>query len=72
MHCLNQLFTNFMNTAEKADVSLKPILAALCGLFGLTSIQENAGPFLQFGYFKPTHIAAIDQKVLVHRLDHEY
>jgi acyl-CoA oxidase len=63
VHCLNQLYSCMRSSIPKADPSIRPILTSLCGLFGLNSILENAGSFLQFGYFKPQHVLQIEAKI---------
>jgi len=64
LHCLNYLFRTFKKAAEEAPAQLKPILEKLCALFGLYNFQENAGSFLQSGYFTPKQMQVVDHKVL--------
>ncbi|KAJ3081391.1 fatty-acyl coenzyme A oxidase [Quaeritorhiza haematococci] len=57
IHSYGYLFHRFHSAVIKcADEELKPILTKLCLLYGLYTIQENSGPFLQYGYFKPVQI----------------
>lgn len=63
IHCYNQLFSNFKETLDRADLSIRPTLVSLCTLFGLSTIHEHAGSFLQYGYFKSSHITLIEEKI---------
>lgn len=63
MHCLNFMTRSFRNAIEEAPNGLRPILTLLCKLFALHNILENAGAFLQYGYFKPEHIEKIQAHV---------
>lgn len=51
------------SSISEADPSIRPIMTSLCSLFGLNAIIENAGSFLQFGYFKPQHIPQIEVRI---------
>jgi acyl-CoA oxidase len=33
-------------------------------MYGLSTIKENAGAFLQYGYFKPSQMGDLDNKIL--------
>lgn len=64
LHCYNYIYRKFLGACERAPQALKPILGLLCSLYGLHSISENAGWFLQFGYLNPSHMTAIQSKIL--------
>ena len=63
LHCMSYLFKRFREAVEKAPIGQKTILTDLCALYGLQCIQENAGSFLQYGFFKPNQVDEIDEKV---------
>ena len=63
MHCLNFMLVSFKDAIALAPGGLQPILQQLCSLFALHKINENAGAFLQYGYFGPEHIDAIQSQV---------
>lgn len=72
LHCYNYIFKSFMRACEEVTKSttstksgLSSILLQLCTLYGLHSINENAGWFLQFGYLNAEHISSIQKKILV-------
>ncbi len=62
-HCQGYLFHKFRDGIKKAPGDLVPVLSDLCQLYGLYTINENTGPFLQFGYYCPEHIQSIQAKV---------
>jgi acyl-CoA oxidase len=64
LHCHGYLFHRFRDACNKAPNSLKPVLEDLCKLYGLSTIKENAGSFLQCGYFKPAQMGDLDSKIL--------
>ena len=65
LHCYNYIYKRFLEACDRAPASgIKGILSLLCSLYGLNSISENAGWFLQFGYLNPGHMAAIQAKIL--------
>lgn len=63
-HCVNHLFSTFKRAVESAPTELKPVLGQLCSLFGLNSVYENSGFFLEFGVLKPNHMRLVDAKIL--------
>lgn len=65
IHCTGYLFQRFYDGVVKAPSGLSPVLTDLCKLYGLSAIQENAGAFLQCGYFKPGQMKEIGDKVLL-------
>ncbi len=44
---------------------MKPVLRQLLTLYGLHSISENAGWFLQYGYLTAAHMATLQSKLLL-------
>lgn len=64
LHCYNYIYCRFLEACDRAPAGIKPILSQLCNLYGLHSISENAGWFLQFGYLNPNHMALIQSKIL--------
>lgn len=64
LHCMGYLFNRFCDAVQKAPNNLAMILSDLCKIYGLYCIKENAGSFLQFGYFKPNHMSILEQKIL--------
>lgn len=63
-HTLGYLFHRFHDAIKRAPSSLKPVLEKVCALYGLYNIQENAGNFLQYGYFTPKQMDLVKSKVL--------
>jgi acyl-CoA oxidase len=61
-HCQGYLFHRFRRAIEAAPGDMKEILSDLCQLYGLYTIHQSAGPFLQFGFYKPEHIAVIQER----------
>jgi acyl-CoA oxidase len=64
LHCINYIYNRFMGAVDKAPVGLRAVLAQLCSLYALNSVSEQAGWFLQFGYFRPEHLTRIQARVL--------
>lgn len=63
MHVLGFLFHRFCDAVMQAPAGLQGPLSDLCKLYGLNTIKENAGSFLQYGYIKPAQMNEIDNKV---------
>lgn len=63
LHVLGYLFHRFRDAVSQAPAGLREPLQALCKLYGLYSIKEEAGSFLQYGYIKPSQMGEIDKKV---------
>lgn len=62
-HCQGYLFHRFHAATSQAPGDLKAAMTDLCQLYGLYTINENAGPFLQFGFYKPEHIPLIQSAI---------
>ncbi|KAI8819816.1 acyl-CoA dehydrogenase/oxidase C-terminal [Fimicolochytrium jonesii] len=65
IHSLGYFFHRFKSGISRAPAELLPILERLCLLYGLYSIVENAGPFLQYGYFTPQQMDWIRASVAI-------
>ncbi|KAI7869392.1 acyl-CoA dehydrogenase/oxidase C-terminal [Spinellus fusiger] len=63
LHCQGYLFHRFVDGVSKVTSELRHVLDKLTLLFGLYTIGENAGAFLQYEYFKPDQIAFIHSQV---------
>lgn len=50
IHSYSYLFRTFVKGISTAPASLRPQLDMLCRLYGLYTIAENSGPFLQSGH----------------------
>jgi acyl-CoA oxidase len=65
LHCYNYIYCKFLDACKRAPRGgIDSMLSKLCTLYGLHSISENAGWFLQFGYLNSGHMAAIQSKIL--------
>ena len=64
LHCSNYIYRRFLGACDRAPEEIKTILTQLCNLYGLHSISENAGWFLQFGYLNPGHMTLIQTKIM--------
>ena len=53
------MFRRFADGVAKVDGELKTVLSDVCMLYGLYTIEENAGAFLQYEYFTPKQIEYI-------------
>lgn len=62
-HCQGFLFHRFRAAISSAPPGLQQVLGDLCQLYGLYTITEHAGPFLQYGYYKPEHMTVIQQTI---------
>jgi acyl-CoA oxidase len=63
LHSFGYLFNRFADGVSKASGGLYDILIKVCLLYGLYSIEENAGAFLQYEYFTPAQIEFIRSSV---------
>ena len=63
-HTFGYLFHKFREGIQSAPSSIRPILEKLCALYGLYNIQENAGNFLQYGYFSASQMDMVKHNVL--------
>ncbi|KAI9271615.1 acyl-CoA dehydrogenase/oxidase C-terminal [Phascolomyces articulosus] len=59
LHSYGYLFRRFAEGVSKVEGDLKPILMDVCMLYGLYTVEENAGAFLQYEYFTPKQIEYI-------------
>ena len=65
VHCVGYIFKCFYAAVEKAPNELKNILSQLLQLYGLSSMNDHSGLFLQYGFLKPKHLELINKKVLL-------
>ncbi|KAI8991758.1 acyl-CoA dehydrogenase/oxidase C-terminal [Mycotypha africana] len=56
LHSFGYLVNRFADGVSKVTGNLFDILEKLCLLYGLYTIEENAGAFLQYEYFTPAQI----------------
>ncbi|KAJ3052648.1 fatty-acyl coenzyme A oxidase [Rhizophlyctis rosea] len=63
MHSFGYLFHRFRDAAERCPRELREMLEKLCLLYGLYTVAENSGAFLQYGYFTPEQIDWIRAEV---------
>ncbi|KAI9498239.1 acyl-CoA dehydrogenase/oxidase C-terminal [Zychaea mexicana] len=56
LHSYGYLFQRFADGVSKVQGDLKSVLMDVCMLYGLYTVEENAGAFLQYEYFTPTQI----------------
>ncbi|KAI7897396.1 acyl-CoA dehydrogenase/oxidase C-terminal [Mucor mucedo] len=63
LHSFSYLFNRFADGVSKVTGSLHDVLIKVCLLYGLYSIEENAGAFLQYEYFSPAQIEFIRSSV---------
>ncbi|KAJ3379045.1 fatty-acyl coenzyme A oxidase [Lobulomyces angularis] len=64
LHSYGYLFHRFKDAVKKTiQPDLKSILEKLCLLYGLHTIQENSGSFLEYKYFNSTQIDWVRERV---------
>ncbi|KAJ3044215.1 fatty-acyl coenzyme A oxidase [Rhizophlyctis rosea] len=63
MHSFGYLFHRFRDAVGRAPAELRDVVERLCLLYGLYTIGENSGAFLQYGYFTPEQIDWIRAEV---------
>ncbi|KAG1458377.1 hypothetical protein G6F56_006410 [Rhizopus delemar] len=63
LHSFSYLFNRFTDAVRKLSGNLHTVLSTVCLLYGLYTIEENAGAFLQYEYFAPTQIEFIRASV---------
>ncbi|CAO3614732.1 unnamed protein product [Mucor fragilis] len=63
LHSFGYLFNRFADGVSKVSGNEYDILIKVCLLYGLYSIEENAGAFLQYEYFTPTQIEFVRSSV---------
>lgn len=59
LHSYGYLFNRFVDGVSKVQGNLKEVLMDVCMLYGLYTVEENAGAFLQYGYFSPEQMDQI-------------
>ena len=59
LHSYGYLFRRFAEGVAKVEGELKSVLMDVCLLYGLYTIEENAGAFLQYEYCTPKQIEYI-------------
>ncbi|KAG0266816.1 fatty-acyl coenzyme A oxidase [Mortierella polycephala] len=65
IHSFGYVFRRFAQAVKNAPESLRPVLTKVCFLYGLYSIEQNAGFFLQYRYFTPSQMDYIRAQVNV-------
>ncbi|KAF9138338.1 fatty-acyl coenzyme A oxidase [Mortierella sp. GBA39] len=65
IHSFGYIFRRFAQAVKAAPEGLRPILAKVCFLYGLYSIEQNAGFFLQYRYFTPSQMDFVRSQVNV-------
>lgn len=63
IHCVGYIFKCFAKAIERAPKELQPVLLLLLQLYGLTSINDHSGLFLQYGFLCGNHLEQINKKV---------
>ncbi|KAG1055545.1 hypothetical protein G6F43_002500 [Rhizopus delemar] len=63
LHSFNYLFNRFADAVRKLSGNLYAVLKTVCLLYGLYTIEENAGAFLQYEYFTPAQIEFVRMSV---------
>jgi acyl-CoA oxidase len=63
LHSFSYLFNRFADGVSKVRGHEYDILIKVCLLYGLYSIEENAGAFLQYQYFTPVQIEFVRSSV---------
>ncbi|ORZ09201.1 acyl-CoA dehydrogenase/oxidase C-terminal [Absidia repens] len=66
LHSYGYLFNRFADAVSKIEGNLKKVLLDVCLLYGLYTIEENAGAFLQYEYFSPQQMEFIRTQVNVY------
>lgn len=62
IHSYGYLFNRFVDGVSKVQDNLKLVMMEVCLLYGLYTVEENAGAFLQYEYFSPTQMEQIRTK----------
>ncbi|KAF9193518.1 fatty-acyl coenzyme A oxidase [Haplosporangium sp. Z 767] len=65
IHSFGYVFRRFAQAVKSAPESLRPVLTKVCFLYGLYSIEQNAGFFLQYRYFTPSQMDYVRAQVNV-------
>ncbi|KAI8379209.1 acyl-CoA dehydrogenase/oxidase C-terminal [Radiomyces spectabilis] len=59
LHSYGYLFNRFADGVAKVTGDVKRVLMDVCMLYGLYTVEENAGAFLQYEYFTPAQVEYI-------------
>ncbi|KAF9387784.1 fatty-acyl coenzyme A oxidase [Podila verticillata] len=65
IHSFGYVFRRFAQAVKSAPEGLRPILTKVCLLYGLYSIEQNSGFFLQYRYFTPSQMDYVRSQVNV-------
>ncbi|KAF9952078.1 fatty-acyl coenzyme A oxidase [Modicella reniformis] len=65
IHSFGYVFRRFVQAVKSAPDGLRPVLTKVCFLYGLYSIEQNAGFFLQYRYFTPSQMDYVRAQVNV-------
>ncbi|KAF9103948.1 fatty-acyl coenzyme A oxidase [Mortierella sp. GBA35] len=65
IHSFGYIFRRFAQAVKSAPEGLRAILTKVCFLYGLYSIEQNAGFFLQYRYFTPSQMDYVRAQVNV-------
>ena len=65
IHSFGYVFRRFADAVKNAPEGLKAVLTKVCLLYGLYSIEQNAGFFLQYRYFTPSQMDYVRAQVNV-------
>ncbi|KAF9152579.1 fatty-acyl coenzyme A oxidase, partial [Mortierella sp. AD010] len=65
IHSFGYVFRRFAQAVKGAPEGLRPILTKVCLLYGLYSIEQNSGFFLQYRYFTPSQMDFVRAQVNV-------
>jgi acyl-CoA oxidase len=63
-HSFGYIFHRFHDAVRQAPDSIRPVMTRLCALYGLYTVQENAGNFLQFNHMSAQQMTFVRQQVL--------
>ncbi|KAF8923758.1 acyl-CoA dehydrogenase/oxidase C-terminal [Dissophora ornata] len=65
IHSFGYVFRRFAQAVNKAPEGLRAVLTKVCLLYGLYSIEQNSGFFLQYRYFTPSQMDYVRAQVNV-------
>ncbi|KAF9158738.1 fatty-acyl coenzyme A oxidase [Actinomortierella ambigua] len=63
IHSYGYIFRRFAQAVKGAPANLQTVLTKVCLLYGLYSIEQNAGFFLQYRYFTPSQMDYVRSQV---------
>ncbi|ORX62201.1 acyl-CoA oxidase [Hesseltinella vesiculosa] len=66
LHSYGYLFNRFADAVKKTQGEVGRVLLDVCLLYGLYTIEENAGAFLQYQYFTPDQMEYIRSQTNVY------